>query len=490
MSKIKINKLADQHFLNGDIHEQVVAKAKSAQLKIYIVGGVPRDLLLNQYHPAIKTVLKDIDYAIAGGGAFLFAKEIAKLFKGHFVALDEKNDTARVVMPDGLFLDFAGCIGGSIEEDIGQRDFTINSLCIEPDQLDTVIDLTSGIDDIKGGIIRSTHASLFADDPLRLLRAFRFASCWQFSIDKQTNSWIKEHAPRLANVAGERISSELNLIFAASLEKILPDLASVGLLEVIFPELIATRQVTSNTHHHLNLFDHSLETALQAEKEFAKTIWSNTNLGEEISFSLTRLAACKTACLLHDIGKPATWVIAEDGRHTFVGHEKLGEQMITPIAERLRWSKHLERFVSLLVRFHLRPGQLFHQLIGNDKPSQRAINRLFRQSGEDFPALILLALGDLAATQGQMMTKEKTILLEKGFYSLLHQFYAFTAAETSRTILLDGNDVMRLLNIPAGKEIGEILLALREAQEINEVLDRSQAEDLVRSLYKKQNKNG
>jgi putative nucleotidyltransferase with HDIG domain len=469
--------------LDGELHKRILEEISGTELKIYVVGGYLRDLILADFNPSKKYISKDLDYAICGGSAFSFAKKMASLLGGHFVSLDETNDTARIVMPEGTTLDFAGCQGSTIEQDVLRRDFTANALYLDPNNEGVILDRVGGIDDIKNGTVRAVSSGSFTSDPLRLLRAFRFAASWDFKIEEQTLHWIQDSAELISTVAGERISAELFTIFALpSTKAVMSLLAETGLLEAIFSELKTTRSVTNNSHHHLNLFDHSLETVLKSEDQYiSNTSWDSTNLQEDISFAISRLSACKIAALLHDIGKPATWVITEEGKHTFIAHDKIGADMIADIADRLRWSKPVEKFITKLVRFHLRPGQLFHQ----NQPSKQAVNRLFRQTGTDFPALILLALGDLGATQGPAMIGEKSTALRKNFYWLLSEFYEFSAVVESMEKLLDGNDVMRLLNLQPGQEIGHILEALREAQEFKKVLNREQAEEFVLSFQKK-----
>ncbi len=475
---------AGNHLLVGDIHKQVVAKAVASKLNIFAVGGYVRDLVVHSLNPQYKLLSKDLDYAILGGSAFEFARLIADQLKGHFVALDEKNDTARVVMPDGYILDFAGCEGKNIDQDIQRRDFTINALYMDANEGREIVDLVGGIDDIKNGSIRCLDPAVFVSDPLRLLRAFRFAACLKFEIDSRTLAWIKQYSKSIDTVAGERISYELFLIFGVNKSaSIIKMLAETGLLEVIFPELKATRQVTNNAYHHLNLFDHSVEAVIKAEEEFLKefSVWEKTNLTDYLSPGISNLAVCKLASLLHDIGKPGTWVITEEGKHTFIGHERTGEGMVSPIAKRLRWSNATENLVSMLIALHLRPGQLFH----NTPATAKGINRLYRKTQRDFPALILLALGDLGATKGPQMTDDKSNFLRDKFYSLLSGFYDYCATTESMTKLLDGNDIMKLLDIAPGKKLGKILEALQEAQEMKEVSNLAQAEDFVRSWQNK-----
>ncbi len=447
-------------------------------MSLYLVGGYLRDQLLGR-----TSTSKDFDYAVAGGSAFQFAQAYATAHaKSHFVPLDEEFDTARVVTDDGTVLDFAGCVGGDIKQDIFRRDFSINALYWDPKSPDCLTDLAGGVQDIEKKSIRALSENVLKEDPLRLLRAFRFAAMLNFDIEEATTSWINKHHKLLEGVAPERINHELFIVFASrSSEKIIKQLAHTGILEVIFPELAKTRVVPKNAYHHLDLFEHSIETVVQTEKELVlNPKWLATDLNEEISFGVTRLAATKMASLLHDIGKPATWHVTPDGKHTFIGHDRLGADMVAVLADRMHWSRPVEKFVSKLVKWHLRPGQLFHQ---TPVPSDKAVMRFYRNAGSDVPELILLALGDLGATQGPSMTGGKNNELREKLIELLNGFNVFINESRQRPKLLNGVDVMNILGIEAGPEVGELLNAVEEAQEFKEVTNRAQAEQLVRKLY-------
>jgi len=448
---------------------------------LYLVGGYIRDVLLAKCdHQAPK----DFDYAVSGGSGFSFAQALALELQGHFVPLDQENDTARVVVEDGTTFDFAGCVGGNIEADIWRRDFSINALFWDPNHPEIIVDIVGAAADLKKGVVRALSETVLVDDPLRMLRAYRFAAKLNFQIDKATTSWIAKHHMQLAQVASERVNYEFFTAMAApQMGSHLLDMAQSGLLETIFPELTATRSVTSNTFHHLALFEHSLETVLQAEKVFAQ--YRQWSLTDELSHQVTRFAATKVACLLHDIGKPKTWVITPEGKHTFIGHERLGEEMVADIAERQKWSRPVERFIAHLVKWHLRPGQLFHQTL----PTQKAIYRFYRQAGSDVPELILLALADLGATQGPAMQGSKSEILHDQLFELFKGFDVYIKESEKIPKLLDGNDVMQLLKIKPGQEVGEILLALSEAQECKEVSNRAEAENFVLELAKKTKRN-
>ena len=458
---------------------RVLALAQALRAEVYLVGGYVRDALLDKYSP--DNLPHDFDYAVTGYSAIKLAERYASQFNGHFVLLDEENQTARVVMDDGVTVDFAGCVGDNINTDIKRRDFSINALVWDPKQPDLVIDLVDGVQDLDRGVVRAVSDAVLHEDPLRMLRAFRFAATLGFTIDGHTLAVISSLARLLNQSAGERISHELFIIMesnrAAHSARLMGD---NGLLEVIFPEMVAMHRVTPNSYHHLALYDHSHEALLQAElaaSHFPK--WARDSFCQEIAHHTSRLAATKLATLLHDIGKPDTWVIADDGRHTFIGHDKLGAQMCEPIAKRLKWSQKIERLITDLVRWHLRPGQLYHQGL----PTDRAIYRFYRNIGDAVPELILLALSDFRATCGPGL-QEGRELLEKQLRELLDGYIVFKEGTTRIPRLMDGADVMKLLGLNPGPHVGEILEALQEAQGLREVLDREQAEAFVQSWYR------
>lgn len=416
-----------------------------------------------------------------GISAVAFAKELAERSAGHFVLLDEENDTARVVTDDGDCFDFAACVGGSLETDLKRRDFTINALAWDPAQPEQIIDIVGGLADIEEKKIRVISEQSFIDDPLRLLRAYRFAALLQFDIDDLTVGYIKEHQSKITNVAAERINAELFLMLDTSnAGQQINAMGNMGLLESIFPELLATRKVTSNAYHHLGLFEHSVETLVQAEKALEEMPeWSRQCLAEPLNSGVTRAAASKLAGLLHDIGKPETWVITPEGKHTFIGHDKLGAEMIAPLAKRMKWSRPLERFMEKLVRWHLRPGHLFQQ----GPPTDKARYRFYKTIGAELPELIVLAMADFRSTCGpglQVGRKQA----EENLFELLNQFSVYQIGQKNEYRFLDGNAIMKLLGIKPGPVIGQLLDELLEAQALGEVTDEAQAASFVQHLYR------
>lgn len=481
------------HPLENRLVKLVFEHGRKFSISLYIVGGYIRDGIdvsgiresgrISDSQSSIHVLKKrDLDFAVAGGSAFAFARSFSDQFKGHFVPLDETNDTARVVLDDGSILDFAGCVGdGTIETDLKRRDFTVNALAWNLEYPDEVLDIFNGVSDLKNKKIRAVSKQSFADDPLRILRTFRFANQLNADIDETTLIWVRELVDGLKTVAPERINYELfESLSGSKAGKLTDQLADTGVLEVIFPELAETRRVTPNSYHHLGLFEHSTITVTELDARMETfPEWMHQSAARELSYGVSRLAATRLACILHDIGKPGTWEITPEGRHTFVAHDKLGAEMSTVIGERMRWSRPVERLITRLVELHLRPGQLFHQ----GPPTARALNRFYRAVGDDFGELMMVAYADLGATRGAGLSGTNRDNLETGLESLITGFRNFVTEVGQQKPLLSGHDIMVLLELPSGPLVGDLLKALEEARDLKEVEDKSQAEAFVRNLY-------
>lgn len=465
--------------LSNEAVQKVYASAKRRACKIYLVGGYIRDAILSK--PDAQLEHKDYDFMVMGSDAVGLARQVADDLNGHFVMLDEGQDTARVVTDDASSFDFAGCVGGSLEADMKRRDFTVNALSWDADDPDNVIDLVNGISDLERKKIRAISEQSFLDDPLRLLRAYRFAARLNFDIDDECSAYICKHANLISTVAAERICAELFMMLESPLSgKYVRLMGDNGLLEAIFPELKETRRVTSNAFHHLPLFDHSVESLVQAEAAYPSMPgWVQEGMREPLSAGVSRLAATKLAALIHDIGKPDTWVITEEGKHTFIGHDKLGAEMCEPLAKRLKWSKPVERFIEKLVRWHLRPGHLFQQ----GMPTDKAKYRFYRAIGDELPELIVLALADFRSTCGpglQVGRREA----EENLFELLRNFSVIQVGKAKESRFLNGTDLMNLLGISPGPVIGNILEDLLEAQALGEVKSPEDASSLAKKLYR------
>lgn len=462
------------HPLNQPAVKQVLELAGNR--KLYLVGGYLRDVAAR-----LNIKATDFDFAVAGASAVDFARLVADRLKGHFVLLDNKNDTARVVIDGGVNLDFAGCLNNDIEIDIKRRDFTVNALAWDPSCPDTVIDRVGALEDLSHKRLRLISEQNLVDDPLRILRAYRFLSLLGFSLDEETRNILKVHKEKLHLVAHERINYEWFLLLNSpnSFDTV-NIMGQDGVLEVVFPELTETRRVTKNPFHHLGLFEHSLELIRQAEKEIHKfPAEVVAGFKQELAGGVSRLSATKTACLLHDIGKPATWEITPEGKHTFIKHDQIGADMAKGLANRLKWSTSLEKFVVKLIRWHLRPGHLYQQ----GEPTPKAMRKFFRVIGDDTPELILLALADLGSTCGDGLAQEYREQQHESMFELLSLFDVYKQGESRIVPFMDGNDVMKLLDLKPGPYVGLLLEAVLEAQALKEINSREEANSFVKKQF-------
>ncbi len=465
------------HPLNLETNKAVLLAADSFGCSVFLVGGYIRDALIGRLEAGTE---KDLDYTVIGATAIDFAAALAESLKGNFVLLDQSNDTARVVLDNGTQVDLAGCVGGALETDIRRRDLTINALLWDPAYPEFIRDDVGGLDDLASRTIRVISEQSLIEDPLRLMRVFRFAASLGFQIDPVTQQMVAKHASKLQSVAAERISYELFAIMESPrTAETIKQMADSGLLEIIFPEMLDMHRVPPNSYHHLGLFDHSLEVLRQTERSLVDMPdWAQPTFKSAVSHALTRYGGTKLAALLHDVGKPDTWEVLEDGRHTFIGHDKLGAELCTLISKRLKWSKPVERFVVNLVRWHLRPGALFHQGL----PTDRAVHRFYRTVGDEVPQLVLLALGDFRGTCGPGLQNNRQ-LLENQLGELLERYVVFNDGRMHTPRLLDGSDVMNILGLQPGPLIGQLLEELEEAQGLKEVLNRQQAEIFIKERY-------
>lgn len=466
--------------LKNDEINIILSELRSEGTEIYVVGGAIRDEILN------KTCF-DRDYVICGEKAVEFAKKVAERIEGYFVLLDEEYDIARVVLQDKRnTLDFAGCFGKDIYEDIQRRDFTINSVaCKISGSGCCLIDMVNGINDIKNGIIRANSEKNLIDDPLRLLRAFRFAAQLNFKIKEDTLEYIKKHKTLINNVSVERISTELIKFFESDHTAHNLDLMKeTEFLDEILPELSPQRKVPPNLHHHLNLIDHSIETVRQTEK-IIPTLpdWVKERLKADFTANIKIISLLKFSVLIHDIGKPETWQIDEEGRHRFIKHEEIGSEMAVSLLKRLKFSKNSIKYICKLIKYHMYPTQLL-----NSEYTEKAILRMFRRIEAETPEVIILAMADRLSARGSEITDE---IIENNINSLkwlLDKYKESQEKVKSLPKLLNGEDVMVILEIKQSPEVGKILKALKEAQISGDINTKEEATAFIKGYATKNTK--
>lgn len=453
-------------------------------LEAYLVGGPVRDAILGR-------TSHDVDIAV-GGDALAVARQAADELGGSLVVLDEAHEIARVIQRrhgEQWHVDLSA-LRGTIQEDLASRDFTVDAMAVRlgdiaQRQADTpLIDPYDGYGDLEKKTIRAVDESAFAADPARLVRAVRLSQELGFTIEPQTETLISENHALVARVSGERLRDELcRILGTPGADTALRHLDRLGLLTAIIPELEAARGAEQPKEHYWNVLEHSFETVGAVEQvlpgEQGETPLSLPPplvdyFAEEVSGGHSRAVLLKLAALLHDIAKPQTKTIEESGRMRFLGHGKLGAEVVGQVMERLRFSSRETRMVQLMIQHHLRPGQL----AADELPSRRAIYRYFRDTAEAGIDILFLSLADHLATRGPSLDTDDWLLHARRMQYLIDRWHE------EKTIvappkLVDGHLLMERFDLSPGPLIGELLEAVREAQAAGEIETKEQALEFV-----------
>jgi poly(A) polymerase len=450
----------------------------------YIVGGAIRDVLLNLSSPR-ENAGEDVDVCILNAPAKAVALAVHEaLPESRFVPLDETWNIYRVVLLTGkkdetpLFLDIAQAQDNDIHADLTRRDMSFNALALDT-QTGVLLDPFNGVNDLKQKRIRALSLANLKDDPLRLLRLFRFHATLQSSerpssLDAQSLRWAKETLPFLHQVAKERVSCEwFKLLSAPRAFPTVQLMAEAGILEALFPPLTALKCVSPNSHHHLPLWEHTLELVNQAELIYPDLDADTQNaLQVPSGHGGTEYGLVKMACLFHDIAKPHCWKVASlaDGtlKHRFLGHEKAGAELIKPLLHAWHLSQHTQKRIRLLVERHLYPCT-FHA-----ESTEKSVLRYFRKIGDATPYLGVLGLADTLSTRGNAFGEGDLQRSIDNQLALLKRYWE-TASQRNAPPLLNGLDIMALLHLPPSPEIGRVLEQLKEAQALGEIKTREEA---------------
>ena len=467
-----------------DILKEIHNFAKNKRVKLYLVGGVLRDLVL-----AREKANPDFDFAIRKG-ATSFGRSLAYKMRAGFVVLDKEHAACRIVKKiDGktYTFDFSDFRGKDIEEDLRKRDFTINSIALELGNFDSkdlkgvLVDLYGAKEDLKRKVIRVVNKKSFSEDPLRILRAFSFASRLGFKIDQETLKQAKAEKTKLAKVSFERIRDELFKIFdSQKAYDCLVTLDKLKILEIIFPEIKKMRRIGQGPYHHLDVKQHTLESVRQIELIFKdiKEKAIRDFLDVCICADRSRKQLLKLATLLHDIGKPKT-LRRKKGRTTFHGHERVGVVLSEDIARRLKLSNDEIYSLRKIILCHLRPGYL----ADSEQPTPRAKFRFFRDAGAEALSVLLLSLADQRATQGPLTTAKSRQLHERVVSRLIQEGLK-KGKEKKKARLLDGNEIMRKFKLAPSPLIGKILAEVEELQAIGKIKTKEEAFKAAARLVK------
>ncbi|MCQ2312003.1 MAG: CCA tRNA nucleotidyltransferase [Paludibacteraceae bacterium] len=424
-------------------------EADKLGLECYVIGGWVRDLFLHRGS-------KDIDVVVVGSGISLAEQVAARLGKHAHLSVFKTYGTAQVKNRD-LELEFVGARresyrhesrnpiveDGTLEEDQNRRDFTINALaiCLNKDRYGELLDPFGGIQDMNEGVIRTPLDPdiTFSDDPLRMMRAIRFASQLGFYLDRETFDAIERNRERIHIITKERIVDELNKIMGSRKPSVgLYLLDKTGLLSLIFPELSALKGIeTKEGRGHKDVFVHTLQV-VDNVAEKSDNLW------------------LRWAALLHDIGKPRSKAWDPKMGWTFRNHNYIGAKMIPGIFKRMKMPQNEKMdYIRKMVDLHMRPINLIEDIV-----TDSAVRRLLFEAGNDIDDLMILCNADITSRN-----EEKVERFHKNFELVKQKMVELEERDRIRNFQppVDGIEIMELLHLEPCALVGELKSKIKDA---------------------------
>lgn len=454
----------------------------------WVVGGAVRDALAGDRSERV-----DIDIAVPGAESW--ARRSGDVLGAPAVKISAHFDIWRIPLTEGQ-IDVWELPDGDIERDLRRRDFTVNAMAVRLDDFrrgrpgDLLLDPFDGRGDIDRRVLRLVSDEALRDDPLRMLRAVRLEAERKWRPDAELRSAMKRDAGLINESAAERQWEELQrIILSDRFPWALRRLERSGLLDRIVPELAAGRGVDQRPVHRRDVFWHQIDTVRWISRlttdvappgTKASAIWRELEPllqmpGIRASLDEWRLPL-RVATLLHDIGKPQTRTVDDDGATHFFGHSELGAELARQRLTGLRVPSRTIRQVELLIEQHLRPGQVNSP---GKPPTNRALHRFHTALGQAAVPLCWLFLADSLATAGV----DALLPRWRGYAAHVARILAWQPKRPDQTgRILDGNAIMDATGIPPGPLVGEIRAKIDEAAAVGEIAGVDEARELARRL--------
>lgn len=416
----------------------------------YIVGGYVRDKLMHR-EP------KDIDIV-----SYLSTVEMSKRLKLKPYIVNDRFNTARFYFND-RFIDY-NCIE-DINSDLKRRDFKINSIAC--DLNGKIYDPLNGISDIDNKVINLSSTISLGEDPIRILRAFRFKYQLGFALSPSVKSSIKKNINLLSASPKERIYIEFKeLLSHNDRGKALRELYKAGILCAIFPDLDKTLKFIHIKNKSRFLMGHLLNTVEAVD------IVSKERMPKEMrDYLKTRMFPLYLSALFHDYCKPESFTV-EKRKQRFYNHDIMASQRIEKMLKRdLKASNEETNIIARLIRMHMRP----HFLLKEDRPTDRGIYRLFRESADDAAGLMILCMADVLSSEGR---------IESGYISMFRRMKSIEARILKKQVrLLNGDEIMEFFKIKPGRLIGEMIDSANSWAVENNVTDKKIIFDYLKENF-------
>lgn len=478
--------------------DEVISVLKSAGIdltSIYLVGGCVRDALLN--HSS-----HDLDFVVTQN-SLRTARLVADALGGAYFTMDEEFQVGRVVLESKRkvreVMDFTLMQGETLEDDLRNRDFTVNAIAVSLAELDKAIDPLGGMEDLIHKRLRACSPTALLEDPVRVLRAIRMAAAYGLVMTADTRPLVDPAVGKLGEVSAERLRDEfLKLLDAPKPANNLRILDRFGVIETLVPRASQMKGVQQSPPHIYDVWEHSLQTVKEMERvlglldknyvhdnEFGGNLVSgmlsqklgrfrepiSQHIAVEVVPDRPYKPLLYLAAFCHDLTKPDHRRVVDSGEVRFDGHEDSGARVMADLANKMRLSNRESRLLVQVVGGHKEPWQMSKQ---DMPPTPREVYRFWNSNEEAGVDICLLAIADVLAIYGHTLMQDDLLPILDVTRTLLEAYWEHPEQVAPRN-LIDGHDIMQALDLPPGPKIGQLMAAVREAQAVGEIETREQA---------------